>query len=341
MEGKRTMKSRMLSVLLGAGLLLSVCGTPCLAAEPAALRLTGAELLAGGETAVRYTFRYPEGGVLPGEEQIEYLTTDADGYTYTYTYDGAGRLIQSYGYAAGAAGPEDGVLFSAYVYGEDGTLVEDDPAAGDAGDVYMFRYTYDGQGRLTEEGNSHTLADGTMSTYDALYTYDEAGRIRQRLSGDNGELSYVTEYAYDEAGHMTGTRMCSALAIDYDDEGMPVVTEMSEPVNETSYTYDDQDRPAGTEVRMDGKPAVQTAYTYDEAPLLTLQHCTQQDYDEQGQALQETVQFFVAELKDAAGQTVLRFDLQGQPELTFDGAGYLTRAEAGGQVLTFEYEPAD
>ncbi len=329
------------TVILGFALLLTVLGTSGLAAEaPAECRLTGAVLTQDGEPAIRYTFSYPNGGVLPGEEQIEYLTGDGEDYVYTYTYDEAGRLVQSYGCAAGTAGEEDGPVLSAYVYGEDGELVEDDFTGNVSGDVHMFRYNYDEQGRLTEEDASNTMADGSMSAYSALYTYDEAGRIGQRLSGDNGELAYVTEYTYDEAGQLTGTAMRSALTIDYDDEGMPVVTEMSEPVNETSYTYDGQGRVTGVEVDMNGTLAEQTEYTYAEAPLLTLQHCSQQDYDEQGAASQEPVRFFVAQLKDAAGQTVLRFDLQGQAELTFDDAGYLTKAEADGRTLEFTYEPA-
>ena len=311
------MKGRALSAALAVLMLLGVSGIPAAAEEPEHMRLAQAVLSQEGEAAVRYTFRYPRGGILPGEERIEYLTSDADDHAYTYTYDEAGRLIQSCGRAVGEM-TEDNV----------------------SGDVYMFRYTYDGQGRLTEESSSHTGTDGAVDSYAALYTYDEAGRIVRRLSGSDGELSYVTEYAYDGAGQLTGTSMCPAQ-IGCGAGGVPVVTEMSEPVNETRYTYDSQGRMTGTEVDMNGKPATQVEYTYAEAPLLTLQHCSQQDYDERGRALQGPARFFVAQLKDAAGQTVLRFDLQGQPELTFDGAGYLTKAEAGGRTLEFTYESAD
>ena len=225
------MRCRASSIALTALLFMGICAAPAQAGEePAAYRLTGAVLSREGETAVRYTFRYPEGGALPGEEKMEYPAGERDGYVYAYTYD--------------------------------------------------------------------------------------------------------------EAGHMMGTVMCSVLSMDHSGEEMPVVTERSAPVNEARYTYDGQGRVSGAEVYVDGALAEQTTYTYDEAPLLTLQHCSQQDYDGEGRALQEPVRFFVAQLKDAAGQTVLRFDLQGQPELTFDSAGYLVKAEAAGRTLEFTYEPA-
>lgn len=323
------MKRRILSAVLAA-LALSAAGISA-AAEPEPQRLAQVELSQDGETVLRCTFSYPEGGVLPGEERMEYPAGDQDSCVYTYTYDDAGRLTQSYGRAeASFAGAEDGVVLSNLVYGEDGELVEDDSAANITGDVFMFRYTYDEQGLLTEESSSHTLADGSMSTYDALYTYDGQGRISQRLSGDNGELSFVMEYVCDEAGHVTDARLCSVLAMDYDENGMPVVTEKSEPVAETSYTYDDQGRPVREEIHGEDAPVQTGEYVYADAPLLRLQHRTDQD----GQTV------FLASLEDAAGQDILHFDLQGQAELTFDDAGYLVRAEAGGRTLEFSYEPA-
>lgn len=174
-----------------------------------------------------------------------------------------------------------------YYYDGDGNLLHEQEVQTDGRDRYHLACTYEGSSLIRAE----SWYENTLLEYET-YTIDEAGRpVRKVVTtvtsmADDPDIQ--TDYAYDEAGRLTGetmTRLAGSgleeavtgrTSYTYDEAGLCVRQDDSnadgELMQQTIWTYDENGNPTRKEYTTAGSSAATvTTYTYDEAGRLTEQ----------------------------------------------------------------------
>lgn len=305
------MTKRVLCAALAACMML---GVPALASE--APRLTGVKLYVDGELAVEYSYTY-DGGALPAAGRMV-------PYTEVPRLEGT-QLTQRVPPATDMT----------YAYDETGRLVREDSIFEESGNAYVTRWVYDEDGRLLrlERENPEGSGLAVLSSVES-YTYDDAGRLSFDASSEDGVVTYSSEYAYASDGSFSARTNYFVTDLDgqrLDETGRPFHNKGA--VSQTVYDYDEAGQPRREISIVDGMLWSETAYTYEDDALFTIQRALERGYMNEGDTASCTFS-----LCDAAGKTVLSFSLPGEPELTRDSAGRLIKAEAEDRYMEFIYE---
>lgn len=181
--------------------------------------------------------------------------SDAMGNTVSFTYED-GRLTA-------ITNPEDRTM--SFTYDTDSNLLT---ISDFAGEVYLTN-TYDMQGRVTEQ-----LTAGRGRSYAA---YDEENRETRFTD----ELGNITQYVYDEAGHITDVLLAGTSIHNSYNEAGQLIEQTDALGNSTQMEYDEYGRmnhvihPDGTEEsvtyndrnqpsRVVGRDGAVNLYRYDE-----------------------------------------------------------------------------
>ena len=298
------MKKRTLCMLLALAIVMAP-GAPALAAGDSPVRLARVEIYSEGLLYEQIDLTYYEGGQL--KEEI----------TETNYYDEAGQVIDS-----------SHIVVS---YGMDGQMEQQEityMTGGQTVATETLEYTYDGNGELVEDVDTYTGGDSTTVTVNNYeYEYDDQGRLAYTVQYDGEEAFQSKEYTYDEAGRVAtvNNRM--------DSYGWAYLNE---------YTYDDQDRVVTNRVTYDnGAPGTYWEYSYEPDAYFQLRYSLQYSEDALKPVLKPVGSTFYAEVPAGEGQPGLSFGLRNMPQLSYDEAGYLVMADAGGgSYISFTYEPA-
>lgn len=175
------MQARRFALCFAAALLLSGCADGAAAArtlenrrKEVVLYTTQTNYNSDGTVSSRFVIdhRYDEDGKLLGMDNYDGL-----GSRWEYLYNG------------------DGMKVSQTFY---------DPS----GQLQSTRFfDLDGNPTHSEGTGTITYADGTTETYTMVteYTYDEAGRLQEMVTTDDGQESLRETWTYDDTAH-TGTR---------------------------------------------------------------------------------------------------------------------------------------
>ena len=232
-----------------------------------------------------------------GENCTRKILYDETGGTKSvtyWTYDGKNRLTQEkvvsmllsengYSYSGKAEeitdfnedGSEKTYRYSApgdfsrneYEYGENSALLVDRYFHSTDGETFRLfetrRYFYDASGRLTRQERADAL--GSVTFTEAI-EYDEAGKVLRDVTWPDAGLSEETAllaktYEYDDGGRLTGIAELSA-----------------EGEKHTYYEYNAA-----------GRQTVVTTLTFNPEGEMTSKTATATEYDEQGNAVKETV----------------------------------------------------
>lgn len=305
------MRKRVLCAALAACMML---GVPALTSE--APRLTGVKLYVDGALAVEYSYTYENGALPTAGRMVPYMqTSQLEGTQFVQRVPPATDL--------------------AYAFDEAGRMVCAESCVEESGSTYVTRWVYDEAGRLVRlerenpEGSGLSVLSGVES-----YTYDGDGRLLFDASAEDGVVTYASEYAYASDGSFSTRTNYFVTELDgrrLDETGRPFHDKGA--VSQTVYDYDEAGQVRRETSIVDGMLWSETAYTYEEDPLFTIQRALEHGYMNEGDAASCTFS-----LRDAAGKTVLSFSLPGEPELTRDSAGRLIRAETEGRCMEFSYE---
>lgn len=231
-------------------------------------------LAACGEgTAAAQTLRNQKKEVILYTTQINY---NEDGTEFSRVvvdrrYDDEGNLVGMDNYDGRGSRWE-------YVYNAEGVQVSQlfyDPQ----GQLQNTQY-YDQDGNVTRaEGTGYRIyADGTEETYATatVYTYDDKGRLQERITTDDGVESLHETYTYDDAAY-TGIREVVSTDIRGNvdrwtdeltyNEAWQILTSHRSPEGghspmDEAYTYDEEGRE--TSYRCTGGSEIEETTTYDE-----------------------------------------------------------------------------
>ena len=244
--------------------------------------------------------------------------------TVEMTYDDAGRLRQRHQVTY----PDEQMsVDNVTEYDENGNVVVDTNVynmAGEAAQQSTVTSTYNAEGYIAQDV-TEALVDGETVTSTTTYEYEYApnGFPASILQKTDGEEFQRRVYTYDEKDRVT---TIDNQMLQY---GWSYMNE---------YTYDDQDRLIANMVTFsNGAPSNYWEYSYDEDQFFQLRYSMYY----QDRALKPNSTDFYAEIPASDGQPGLSFGLTGAPAFTYDEAGYMTMADAGGgSYIQFTYEPA-
>ncbi len=164
---------------------------------------------------------------------------------------------------------------TSYIYNADGTIAARTVRSWDT--VRTYRFEYENKKVIRESQNESTVityenddhgnpvkehhyVDGTfLHTNDNEYTYDDKGRITQKINTNRMWMEFVTKtwYEYDERGNVTGIREMTGKATSpsyqkylYDDDDRMVKEEYylgnGKLISDTFYEYETVDMTQGT-----------------------------------------------------------------------------------------------
>ena len=195
---------------------------------------------------------------------------------------------------------------------------------GEAAQQSTVTSTYNAEGYLAQDV-TEVVSEGQTITSTLTYEYEYApnGFPASILQKNDGEEFQRRVYTYDEKDRVA---TIDNQMLEY---GWSYMNE---------YTYDDQDRLIANMVTFDnGAPSNYWEYSYEEDPFFQLRYSI---FYQDG-ALKPDGGNFYAEIPASDGQPGLSFGLNGAPAFTYDEAGYMTMADAGGgSFIQFTYEPA-
>ena len=314
------MRKRILCAALAACLALAA-SVPALAeAEEKTPRLAGVKLYVDGELDVEYTYTY-DGGSLPAAGRQTVLGD----HTYVM-FEGTDRETVRDGMPS---------LDWTWDYDETGRVTTEHTETYPSGNTYVTRWVYDKDGRLLRLERESPEGSGlaVLSSVES-YTYGEDGRLLYVASSEDGVVDFTSEYTYASDGSFSTQNNFFVTELDgkrLDDTGRPFHDKGA--VSQTVYDYGGDGQVCRALSIVDGMLWSETAYTYEEDAVFTIQRALEHGYMNEGDTA--SCAFF---LNDAAGKAVLSFSLPGEPVLERDEAGRLVKAETENRYMEFIYE---